>query len=145
MRGLQRGGLAGRKPLSLHCGSATTAAVERRIAALFRAATAGLRSTATVYGRGPGMPLHATEGDTVLLPPRKGGGFHLSSFFSPPSVIPTEGAKRASGGISSFIIPEVPRLQPSASPFRCPGRVGGFRLSSFRRGTPIRHRSPGLR
>jgi len=81
IRGLQRGGLAGRKPVSLHCGSDTTAAIERRIAASSRAATSGQRSTVTVYGRGPGMPLQATEGDTVLLPPRVGGRFSSFRFY----------------------------------------------------------------
>jgi len=48
MRGLQRGRLAGREPLALPGGADTTAAVERRISASFRAATAGQRSTAPV-------------------------------------------------------------------------------------------------
>ncbi len=53
MRGLQRGGLAGREQLPVPVGADTTAALERRITASFRAATSGQRSTAPVYGQPP--------------------------------------------------------------------------------------------
>jgi len=49
MRGLQRGGLAGREPVSFPGGTDPTASVERRIPALFRAATAGQRPHGTGF------------------------------------------------------------------------------------------------
>jgi len=53
MRDLQRDGLADRGPLAFPGGASVIAAVETRIAALFRAARSGQRSTATVYGQPP--------------------------------------------------------------------------------------------
>jgi len=76
MRGLQRCGLPDRKMLPVPGGANVIDAVERRIAASFHSARSGLRPPSTVNG--PGIPLQTIEGDTVLFPPRKGGGFHLS-------------------------------------------------------------------
>jgi len=99
-----------RKTLPDPGGADTTAAVERRIAALFRAATSGQRSTAPVNGLPPRNAVQATEGDTVLFPSRVGGGvfiFPLSSF-----IFPKRGRTHGTGSPPIFSAMTSPKKTP---------------------------------
>jgi len=83
--GCAAGRLAGRESLVFPGGADPTAAGERYIAALFRAATSGQRSTATVNGRGPGMPSRQPRAMRICSHPGRAVAFifPLSSFIFP--------------------------------------------------------------